>query len=88
MGSWRAVDFRWDRTLRAGLQFAPSSEKGLRVQLAEQEEMLKGLQLEQQYLHSPLTYTTLQTAQLRRRQAELAARLDELTKAAAAVGKK
>jgi outer membrane murein-binding lipoprotein Lpp len=65
-----------------------AAEKGLRVQLAEQEEMLKGLQLEQQYLHSPLTYTTLQTAQLRRRQAELAARLDELTKAAAAVGKK
>jgi chromosome segregation ATPase len=61
-------------------QAVTAAEKGLRVQLAELEEMIKGLQLEEQYLRSPLTYLTLQTDQLRRRQAALAARLDELSR--------
>jgi chromosome segregation ATPase len=61
-------------------QAVTAAEKGLRVQLAELEEMIKGLQLEEQYLRSPLTYLTLQVDQLRRRQAALAARLDELSR--------
>jgi hypothetical protein len=69
-------------------QAVTAAEKGLRVQLAEQVELIKSLQLEAQYLHSPLIYTTLQTAQLKRRQAELSARLDELNKATTAVGRK
>jgi hypothetical protein len=61
-------------------------EKGLRLQLAELDALVKNLQLEQQYLRSPLTYFTLQTEQLRRRQAALAARMDELGKATTALG--
>jgi hypothetical protein len=62
-------------------------EKGLRGQLADQESLLKGLLLEQQYLRSPLTYVTLQTEQLRQRRAALAQRLDELTRAVSAQGR-
>jgi septal ring factor EnvC (AmiA/AmiB activator) len=55
-----------------------AEEKGLRVQLMEQQELVHSLQLEQQYLRSPLTYYLLQREQLRQRQAALSARLDEL----------
>jgi hypothetical protein len=65
-----------------------AEEKGLRVQLAEQEEMARELRLEQDYLHSPLTYITLQRAQLRQRQEALAARLNELKPAGTALGRK
>src|SRR5262249_51631142 len=58
-----------------------AEEKGLRVQLAELNGLIANVRLEQQYLRSPLTYFTLQTEQLRRRQAALAARVDELGKA-------
>jgi peptidoglycan hydrolase CwlO-like protein len=64
------------------------AEKGLRVQVQEQQDLVKSLQLEQQYLRSPLTYFTLQRDQLRQRQAALAARLEELKGAPAAVGKR
>ena len=69
-------------------QAVNAAEKGLRVLLAEQEEMIKALHLEGQYLYSPLTYTTLQTAQLRQRQAQLAARLDELNRGGPAAGRR
>jgi hypothetical protein len=60
------------------------AEKGLRVQIREQQELVKGLQLEGEYLRSPLTYYTLQREQLRQRQAALASRLGELKPAATA----
>ena len=64
-----------------------ATEKGLNGQLADQKRLLKGLELEQQYLRSPLTYTTLQTEQLRQRRAALAQRLDELNRATSAPGR-
>jgi hypothetical protein len=68
---------------------APSlAEKGLRVQIQDQRDLVKGLQLEQQYLLSPLTYYTLQRDQLRTRQAALAARLEELKAAPTGLGKR
>jgi prefoldin subunit 5 len=63
-------------------------EKGLRVQIQEQQDMVKGLEAEQQYLRSPLTYFTVQRDQLRQRQAALTARLEELKAAPAGLGKK
>jgi hypothetical protein len=54
------------------------AEKGLRVQIREQQDLVHSLELEQQYLRSPLTYFLLQRDQLRQRQAALLARLDEL----------
>jgi hypothetical protein len=54
------------------------AEKGLRVQIRERQELVHALQLEQQYLRSPLTYFMLQRDQLRQRQAALVARLSEL----------
>lgn len=63
----------------AAKPLAPTlAEKGLRVQIREQQELVKGLQLEEQYLRSPLTYYTLQREQLRQRQAALAGRIGEL----------
>ncbi len=62
-----------------------AEEKGLRRQLAEQDDLIHGLRLEQQYLRSPLTYYLLQREQLRQRQAGLVARLDELKGGRAAV---
>ena len=64
-------------------------EKGLRVQIRERQELVHGLQLEEQYLRSPLTHYTLENAVLKKRQAALAARLEELKRpAATAVGRK
>lgn len=63
-------------------------EKGLRVQLFEQRDLLHGLQLEQQYLRSPLTYLTLQREQLKQRQTALLARLTEFKGHAAVLGPK
>jgi hypothetical protein len=63
-------------------------EKGLRVQIQEQHDLVHGLELEQQYLLSPLTYYTLQRDQLRARQAALAARLEELKAAPTGLGKR
>ena len=63
-------------------------QKGLRVQIQEQAEMRHGLELEQQYLRSPLTYFTLQRDQLRQRQAALTTRLEELKTSATGLGKK
>ena len=40
------------------------AEKGLRVQIREQQELIHSLQLEEQYLRSPLTYYMLQRDQL------------------------
>ncbi len=67
-------------------QAVTAEEKGLRVLLAEQEELAKALRLEQQYILSPITYYTLQTEQLRQRQTALASRLAEIRSAAAALG--
>jgi hypothetical protein len=64
------------------------TEKGLRVQIADQQDLVHGLQLEQQYLKSPLTYFTVQRDQLRQRQAALTARLEELKAAPRELGKK
>jgi hypothetical protein len=44
--------------------------------------------LEQEYLRSPLTSATLDTAQLKKRQAALTARLNELKGAVTALGTK
>ncbi len=63
------------------------AEKGLRVQIREQQELVHSLQLEEQYLRSPLTYFMLQRDQLQRRQAALTARLAELKAAPAAVSR-
>ena len=60
------------------------AQKGLRVQIREQQELVHGLQLEEQALRSPLTYFILQRDQLRQRQAALVARLTELKAAPAA----
>jgi hypothetical protein len=68
-----------------GIPRAPTlAEKGLRVQIREQQDLVHGLQLEEQYLRSPLTYYTLQREQLRQRQAALANRLGELKPAVTA----
>jgi len=64
------------------------AEKGLRVQIQDQQDLVHGLQLEQQYLLSPLTYYTLQRDQLRARQAALTARLEELKATPTGLGKK
>jgi hypothetical protein len=61
-----------------------AAEKGLRVQIREQQELVHGLQLEEQHLRSPLTYFILQRDQLKQRQAALVARLGELKGAPAA----
>jgi peptidoglycan hydrolase CwlO-like protein len=63
-------------------------EKGLRVQIREQQDEVHSLQLEEQYLRSPLTYYILQRDQLRHRQAALVARLAELKSAPAAAVRK
>lgn len=63
-------------------------EKGLRVQIQDQQDLVKGLQLEQQYLLSPLTYYTLQRDQLRARQAALTARLEELKATPTGLGRR
>jgi regulator of replication initiation timing len=65
-----------------------AEEKGLRTQLAEQQELAKHLRLEQEYLQSPLTYLLLQKEQLDKRQAALAARLNELKAAPTALGRR
>jgi chromosome segregation ATPase len=57
---------------------ATLTQKGLRVQIREQQELVHSLQLEEQALKSPLTYFILQRDQLRQRQAALTARLAEL----------
>ena len=54
------------------------AEKGLRVQIRERQELIHALQLEEQYLRSPLTYFMLQRDQLLKRQAALVARLGEM----------
>jgi hypothetical protein len=59
------------------------AQKGLRVQIQERQELVHALQLEEQYLRSPLTYYMLQRDQLRQRQAALVARLGELKGGAA-----
>jgi hypothetical protein len=64
-----------------------AEQKGLRMVLAEQEKLAHDLRLEQDYLRSPLTNYAIQTDLLRKRQAALAARLDEL-KATTAVGRR
>jgi signal transduction histidine kinase len=58
--------------------YKTQAEKGLRIQIRERQELVHALQLEQQYLRSPLTYFMLQRDQLRQRQAALIARLSEL----------
>ena len=63
------------------------AEKGVRVQIREQQELVHNLQLEEQHLRSPLTYYTLQREQLRQRQAALTARLGELKAAASAAAR-
>jgi len=69
-------------------QLAPTlAEKGLRVQIREQQEMAHNLRLEVQFLRSPLTYYTLQRDQLRQRQAALTSRLGELGAATTAAAR-
>jgi hypothetical protein len=63
------------------------AEKGLRVQIREQQEMAHNLWLEEQFLRSPLTYYTLQREQLRQRQAALSGRLGELGAATTAAAR-
>jgi hypothetical protein len=63
-------------------------EKGLRVQIQDQTDLIHGLQLEQQYLRSPLTYLTVQRDQLRQRQTALTARLEELKASPTGLGKR
>jgi hypothetical protein len=62
--------------------------KGLRVQLAQQEELGRNTQAELAYLQTPLTTYTVETQVLQRRKAALEARLKELQAAGTAVGRR
>jgi chromosome segregation ATPase len=71
-----------------GTERITAEQKGLRRRLYEVQKQAEDLRLEQEYLRSPLTTATLDTAQLKKRQAALAARLNELKSAVTAVGRK
>jgi hypothetical protein len=66
---------------------ATLADKGLRVQIREQQEIVHNLRLEEQFLRSPLTYYTVQREQLRQRQSSLSSRLGELGTAATTAAK-
>jgi len=55
-----------------------AEEKGLRGQLADQQWLKRSLQLEEQYLLTPLTNYQVETELLKKRQAALQERLKEL----------
>jgi len=71
-----------------GAERVTAEQKGLRRQLYEIQKQAEDLRLEQEYLRSPLTSATLDTAQLKKRQAALTARLNELKGAVTALGTK
>src|SRR5947209_6885995 len=62
--------------------------KGLRVRLAQQEELGRNAQAELAYLQTPLTTYTVETQVLQRRKAALEARLKELQASGTAVGRR
>src|SRR5439155_5593947 len=71
-----------------GTERITAEQKGLRRRLYEIQKQAEDLRLEQEYLRSPLTTATLDTAQLKKRQAALTARLNELKSAVTAVGRR
>jgi hypothetical protein len=71
-----------------GVERTTAEQKGLRRRLFELEKQADALRLEQEYLRSPLTNFTLETALLKKRQAALSTRLNELKGAGTAVGKR
>jgi regulator of replication initiation timing len=71
-----------------GTERITAEQKGLRRRLYEIQKQADELRLEQEYLRSPLTNATLDTALLKKRQAALSARLTELKSAVTAVGRK
>ena len=71
-----------------GAERVTAEQKGLRRRLYELQKQASDLRLEQEYLRSPLTTATLDTALLMKRQAALNARLDELKNAVTAIGRK
>jgi regulator of replication initiation timing len=71
-----------------GAERITAEQKGLRRRLHELQKQAGDLRLEIEYLRSPLTSVILETAQLKKRQAALTARLNELKSAGSAVGRK
>jgi hypothetical protein len=71
-----------------GAERVTAEQKGLRRRLYELQKQASDLRLEQEYLRSPLTTATLDTALLMKRQAALNARLDELKNAGTVIGRK
>jgi hypothetical protein len=71
-----------------GAERTTAEQKGLRRRLFELQKQADDLRLEMDYLRSPLTTATLDTALLKQRQAALTARLNELKGAVTAAAVK
>jgi chromosome segregation ATPase len=71
-----------------GADRTTGEQKGLRRRLFELQKQVDDLRLEMDYLRSPLTTATLDTALLKKRQAALTARLNELKGAVTAAAVK